>query len=163
LPLAQSCGSVSSAPPAPAAPRVLANASTSAEDLARRFLDALGRDDLEAIKALRLEKSEFCSYVWPELPASKLPNVTCDFAWSQATLNSMAGMNSMLKKHKRHRYELVSLRFAAPEERHESFVVLKDPLVTVRDETGETNELCLFGSMLQMDGQYKLFSFVVDY
>jgi hypothetical protein len=32
----------------------------------------------------------------------------------------------------------------------------------LRDEAGEVRELKLFGSMLELDGRYKLFSFVVD-
>lgn len=151
----QGCRTVASAP------RTLANAESSPEALTSRFLDALAADDLEAIKRLRISKEEFCGYVFPELPASKLNNVTCDFVWSQATLKSMSGMTRMLDKNKGKRLELVSVKFAATE-RHETYRVLKDPVVSVRDETGAVQELRLFGSMLEMDGQYKLFSFVVD-
>ena len=141
--------------------RILSNADPTPEALAARFLDALSRDDLEAIKAMRLTEQEFCAYVFPELPSSKLPNVHCDFVWSQATLNSMAGMTRMQKAHKAKRYELVSVRFAAVET-YDSYRVHKEPVVTVRDESGATTEARLFGSMLELDGQYKLFSFVVD-
>ncbi len=143
------------------APRALANAEPSPEALTSRFLDGLAADDLEAIKRLRISKEEFCGYVFPELPASKLNNVTCDFVWSQATLKSMSGMTRMLDGNKGKRFELVSVKFGATE-RHESYRVLKDPVVTVRDETGAVQSVRLFGSMLEMDGQYKLFSFVVD-
>jgi hypothetical protein len=141
--------------------RTLSNADPTPEALATRFLDALSRDDLEAIKAMRLTEQEFCAYVFPELPSSKLPNVECDFVWSQATLNSMAGMTRMQKAHGGRRYQLVSVRFAAVE-KYGSYRVHKEPVVTVRDEFGATIEARLFGSILELDGQYKLFSFVVD-
>jgi len=114
------------------------------------------------MKRLRITKKEFCWYVWPELPASQLPNISCDFAWSQATLNSLAGLDEVLNDYAGRRFELVSLRFAAGDEAHASYVVHGDTRVTVRDEAGQERELKLFGSMLELDGRYKLFSFVVD-
>jgi hypothetical protein len=155
LGLAAGCGTSASTA------RTLANPSPSPEALAARYLDALGRDDLESMKALRLTEQEFCAYVFPELPSSRLPNVKCDFVWSQATLNSMAGMQRMLESHRGKRYELVSVRFAAVDD-YDTYRVHKEPLVTFRDETGATHQARLFGSMLELDGQYKLFSFVVD-
>ena len=152
---AQACRTVSSAP------RTLAAAEPSPDALARRFLDCLAKDDLEGMKALRVTEDEFCAYVFPELPASKLNNVTCDWVWDQATLKSMAGMKRMLDGNHGRRYELVSLRFAATEE-HDTYRVLKSPVATLRDESGQVQEVRLFGSMLEMEGQYKLFSFVVD-
>lgn len=143
------------------APRSLTNAETSPDALARKFLSCLAADDLEAMKALRVSKDEFCRYVFPELPASKMNNVTCDFVWDQATLTSMAGMKHMLDANAKRRYELVSVRFQGTE-RHQTYNVLQKPVVTVRDETGTESEMRLFGSMLEMDGQYKLFSFVGD-
>jgi hypothetical protein len=151
----QGCRTVASAP------RALAGAESSPEALARLFLDDLARDDVEAMKRLRVSKEEFCAYVFPELPASRTPIVTCDWVWDQATLKCMAEMAHVLKGHRGRRYELVSLRFAATEQ-YASYRVLKSPVVTVRDETGATAEVRLFGSMLELDGQYKLFSFVVD-
>ena len=152
---AQGCRTASSSP------RALAGAESSPEALARRFLDDLARDDLESMKRLRVSKGEFCAYVFPELPAAKTPNVTCDWVWDQAALKSMAGMSRMLQQNQGKRYELVSMRFAGTEE-HDSYRVLESPVVTVRDETGATSEVRLFGSLLELDGQYKLFSFVVD-
>jgi hypothetical protein len=146
----------------PPEPRYLANAAPDADELARRFLAAIAERDIPAIKRLRTTKKEFCWYVWPELPASQLPNVSCDFAWSQATLNSLAGLEEMLGDYAGRRYELVSLRFAGGSKAYERFVVHSDTRVTVLDEAGHTYELKLFGSMLEQNGQYKLFSFVVD-
>jgi hypothetical protein len=153
--LAAGCGTSASTA------RTLASASPSPEALAARYLDALGRDDLEAMKALRLTEQEFCAYVFPELPSSRLPNVTCDFVWSQATLNSMAGMQRLLESHRGKRYTLVSVRFAGVDE-YGTYRVHKEPVATFRDAAGATREARLFGSMLELDGQYKLFGFVVD-
>jgi hypothetical protein len=152
----QGCGVTRATSAAP-----LANAERSTEALANRFLDALARSDAPAIRSLRLTKEEFATVVWPELPASKLPNVTVDWVWSQATLKSEGGLSKVLPKHGGKRYQLVSVRFEQTE-KYPSYKVLKAPTLTVRDETGATSDVQLFGSMLEVDGQYKLFGFNAD-
>ena len=146
----------------PPSPRYLANARDSPEAVAQAFLDGLAAREIPAMQRLRITKNEFCWYVWPELPASQLPNVSCDFAWSQATLNSIAGLAQTLSEFGGRRLELVRLRFAGGDETHPSYVVHYDTRVTVRDESGHEREVKLFGSMLEMNGQYKLSSFVAD-
>ena len=142
--------------------RSLLNAASSPEALARNFLTALNRNDKAAIQALRITKKEFCEYVWPELPSSRLPNVTCDWAWEQATLNSLSGLSEVLPAHGKKRYEAVSIRFAKGTDRYQTYKVHKEPWLTIRDGAGKQQELRLFGSLLEMDGQYKFFSFVID-
>lgn len=146
----------------PPVPRYLAHSAESAEALARNFLDALAVADIPALKRTRISKDEFTWYVWPELPASRLPNVTSDFAWSQATLNSLSGLGGLLNQYSHRRFELVGIRFAGGTKDYPSYRVHYDSRVTVRDESGHEYELKLFGSMLEMDGRFKLFSHVID-
>ena len=77
-------------------------------------------DDVIGMKRPRLTFKEFAWYAWPELPASRVPNVTAEWAWSQATLNSLAGLDETLYKYRGQRFELVSLRFVR-EERYPSY------------------------------------------
>ena len=44
----------------------------------------------------------------------------------------------------------------------DSYKVHKEAHLVVKDEKGEQQEVRLFGSVLEMGGQFKLFSFVVD-
>jgi hypothetical protein len=146
----------------PPVPRYLAHAAESPEALARNFLAALAVTDIPALKRTRITKDEFTWYVWPELPASRLPNVTSDFAWSQATLNSLSGLAGLLNQYSGRRFELVGIRFAGGTKDLPSYRVHYDSRVRVRDESGDEYELKLFGSMLEMDGRFKLFSHVID-
>lgn len=148
--------------PASTGPRSLTNAAPSPQELARRFLRALAAEDVAAIKSLRLTKTEFCDYVFSELPSSKVPNLSCDFAWDQATLRSDGGLYDLLPIYKGKKYEMVSLRFAGGSESYQTYKVIKDTRVVIRDEHRVEKEVKLFGSILEMDGQYKLFSFVVN-
>lgn len=142
-------------------PCTLTNASSSAEGLARRVLAALARGDEQSIKVLRISKKEFCQCVWPELPSSRLPNVSCDWAWDQATLNSLSGLSEMMPTHSGKRYELVSLRFEGADS-YQTYRVHNKTRLIVRDTNGSEKEIRVCGSMLEMNGQFKLFSFVID-
>ena len=143
-------------------PLALSNARPSADVLAAEFLDRLAAKDFDGLVGLRLTKDEFCSGVWPELPAAEDERIPCDWVWQQATIRSNAGLRDLSGEHGGARYRFVSMRFAGAPEKHGSFTVLKDPRVTVTDETGATRELRLFGSMIESGGQYKLFSFVLE-
>lgn len=142
--------------------RRLANAAGSPDAVAKHFLNALAGGDEAAMRSLRLTKQEFCDYVWPELPASKVPNLDCDFAWRQATLNSEAGLYESLPVHKGKKYQLVSVRFEKGTETYQTYKVHRDARLRIRDEEGVEREIKLFGSMLELGGKFKLFSFAVD-
>jgi hypothetical protein len=146
----------------PLGSRRLINAESSGEALARRVLETIASADENALKSLRITKQEFCQLVWPELSSSKLPNVTCDFAWEQATLKSLGGISKMLPLHRGKRYELVSMQFAKGTDAYKTYKVHKEAHLIVKGEKGVQQEVRLFGSVLEMSGQFKLFSFVID-
>ena len=137
-------------------------AQSSPEALARQFLKAVAAKDLTKLRQMRITKDEFCQSVWPELPSSRIQNLSCDFAWDQATLRSEGGLYDLLPRHGGKRYELVSVRFPKGVDTYPSYKILKEPQLVVKDESGRQEEVRLFGSMLEMNGQFKLFSFVMD-
>ncbi|HEX5732580.1 MAG TPA: hypothetical protein VF131_07070 [Blastocatellia bacterium] len=169
---ASGCASVNSSEQAPAAqpaprmmqaaPRALIYAHSSPEALTRQFLKALAAKDLTTLKQMRITKDEFCQSVWPELPSSRIQNLSCDFAWDQATLRSDGGLYDLLPRHGGKRYELISVTFPKGVDRYSGYKILKEPQLVVKDESGHQQEVRLFGSMLEMSGQFKLFSFVTD-
>lgn len=156
--VAQSCATASSQPRAVA----LASAEASVERVAERVLAGLAAGDAAALSRLVVTKDEFCTAVFPELPSSKVRNVSCDFVWEMAMLNHASGFREVFDRHKGKRYALESLRFGKPAQAYPSFRVHKEPYVTVRDEGGAAHEYRLFGDVLEMNGQFKLFGFMVD-
>jgi hypothetical protein len=161
------CRSADTAPPPPqplplwSGSRRLDSAQGSAEELARRVLDFAASDNINALKRLRISKQEYCDILWPELPGSRVPNLSCDFAWDQATLRSNGGLNEMMAEHRNRKYQFVSMRVRSVEN-YQTFNALKEPYIKIRDEKGVEREIRVFGSILELDGQYKLFSFVSD-
>jgi hypothetical protein len=140
----------------------LLHAQPSAEALAERVLQSLAQRDEPALKSLVLTKDEFCKYVWPELPSSKIKNLTCDWVWDSYDPSSLAGLRGTLKAHGGKRYTLVRLRFAKGITEYKGYKVHEDTRMVVRDHTGKEMELKLCGSMLEYAGQFKLFSYILD-
>lgn len=153
--------SASQSTPQPA-PRNLINAQSSPEAVTREFLKALAAKDITKLRQLRITKDEFCQFVWPELPSSKIQNLSCDFAWDQATLRSEGRLYDLLSRHGGKRYEMVSVRFPKGVDTYPGYKILKETQLVIKDESGSQQEVRLFGSMLEMNGQFKLFSFVMD-
>ncbi len=143
------------------AARPLASASASADELASRVLSGLASRDQKALADLVVTKDEFCTWVYPELPSSKVPNVSCDFVWQTAMMNHEGGFREVLGAHNGKRYTLVSLRFEKGVQDYPSYRVYREPVVTVKDEASKTHEYRLFGPILEMDGQFKLFGYMV--
>ena len=144
-------------------PRPLLYAQPSAEALAQTVLEALAKRDDQTLKNLVLTKDEFCNYVWPELPSSKINNLTCDWVWRSFKPNDISGRKQILSVYGGKPYNLIRLRYAKGTTEYKSFKVHEDARVVVQDSGGgKEQELKLFGSILEYDGQFKLFSYIID-
>jgi hypothetical protein len=141
---------------------MLIHAQPSAEALAQKVLEALARQDDRSLKDLVVTKDEFCNVVWPELPSSETPNLTCDWVWTSFGPSDVAGRRQTLAVHGGKRYSFVGLRFAKTATEHRTFKVHEDGRVIVKNDSGAETELKLFGSILELNGQFKLLSFIVD-
>jgi len=144
----------------PAEPR-LAWSRPSLEKLAVDFLEALEEGDEEKIRQLALSKDEFVQFVWPELPASDpSTNLNSDFIWNQTYMHSLADLSGTLYRHKGKKYQLLGLRFEDGMEDYGRYQVHRDARLKVVNADGKEGELNLFGSVLEMQGEFKIYSFV---
>ncbi len=127
------------------------------------MLDAVARRDGDALRSLSLSEREFRAHVWPELPASRPErNLPFSFVWGDLRQKSEAGLQSILGNHGGSRYELTRVGFASETTNYPSYVVHRESVLVVRDVAGAEQQLRLCGSMLEKDGQWKVFSYVVD-
>lgn len=142
--------------------RPLPNSQATREDLAVAVLDAIANRDAEALRRLAIDEAEFREHVWPELPASRPErNMPFSYVWTDLKTKSDAGLDGVLAEHGGRRHELRRVRFKGATQ-YESFVVHRDSLVDIRDSEGRDRSLQLFGSVLEKDGRFKVFSYVVD-
>jgi hypothetical protein len=154
-PFCAACGSQARVP--------LSDTFDSKEAAVRAVLDGIAARDSDRLLSLAIERHEFRQVVWPELPSSRPEvNLPVDFAWGQLHQNSRSQLAYTLAEHGGRRYSLVAVRFRGASTRHATFTVHRETEVEVRDPSGATRTLGLFGSMLERDGQWKVFSYVVD-
>lgn len=140
-----------------------AHSQSSSSALASAVLDAIERQDATMLRDLALSEQEFRDHVWPDLPAAQPErNLPISYVWGDLRQKSQAGLASILTKHGGHRYELVGVRFDGASTRYTTCEVHRDTVLTVRDERGMQQDLKLFGSSVEQDGRWKVFSFVVD-
>jgi hypothetical protein len=143
---------------------VLSQTFASPEELARAVLDGLEKEDVEALKRLPLSKDEFRLYVWPELPSSRPErNLPFEFVWSELHQQSVSSIARNFHRYKGKNLDLLEIRFRDGMADYGTFKIHRDARVRVRDAaTGKEGFVDLFGSVMEWQGKYKLFSYVTD-
>jgi hypothetical protein len=126
-------------------------------------LDAIQRRDIVTLRSLALNEQEFREHIWPELPASRPErNLPFSYVWGDLHQKSEAALVQTLARHGGRRYMLVSVRFGGESTRYPSYTVYRETVLKVRDDAGTEADLRLFGSSLEKDDAWKVFSYVVD-
>lgn len=68
----------------------------------------------------------------------------------------------MLTEHGGRTYALEQVRFTGGTTQYQNFVVHREAELDVRDDRGEPHTFKLFGSVIEKNGGFKVFSYVVD-
>jgi len=133
----------------------------SPEALTEEVLGALEAEDRPRLEGLALSREEFQLEVFPEMPV--YGNVPPDFAWSQLEARSHHGLSTALEAQGGRSWDLERIVFRGGRTVYQTFAVHREPMLHLRDRrTGERRVLPLFGSVLEHDGRYTLFSFNID-
>lgn len=143
---------------------VLSQTFSSPEAIARAVLEGIAKEDVEALEQLPLSKDEFRLYVWPKLPSSRPERgVPFEFAWADLHQKSTGSIAQNFRRFKGRKLELLEMKFQNETTDYGTFKVHRDARVRVRDAaTGQEGWLDLFGSVMEWQGKYKLFSYVTD-
>jgi hypothetical protein len=122
----------------------LPHATRSIEALAREVLAALASRDAPRLRELALSEAEFRDVIWPELPASRPErNMTVDYVWNDTKVKSEAGLRSVLAEHGGQSFEFIRVEFRGETTQHRSFLVRRDAVTVVRDDSGQEQGLKL--------------------
>jgi hypothetical protein len=141
-------------------PPRLRHGAPSPEELARRVLDGLQTGDLRALESLALSADEFRDFVWPELPVSNpRTNVPLDYVWGDVHLRSTARLQAMLRALKGEGFSLVRVRHTGPRTDYPTHRAYSDFEIVLRDRDGKEREYPLFGTLIEMDGVWKVYSY----
>jgi len=141
-------------------PMRLAHGESSPKAVAARLVGALAANDLQALKDLAISKEEFQAYVWPELPASNpRTNIPFDYVWNDVFFRSMNRMGRTYKHFQGHRIEVVKLGTRKNPETFATHTAWPGYEMTIRVDGGPEEELPLFGTLIEMDGVFKVYSY----
>lgn len=135
----------------------------SPERAAGAVLGGIAARNPDVLLDLALDEHEFRRVVWPELPSSR-PEVglPVEYAWGRLHRNSRAQLSLTLAEHGGRRYELVAVHYRGGTTRYSTYAVHRDTELVVRDSSGTVRTVRLFGSLIERNGRWKVFSYVVD-
>ncbi len=138
----------------------LDEAASSPEELVRRFLAAVTENNIEHVRRLAVNQDEFKTLVYPELSAAgRARNTSAEFVWSMLQTRSESSLHSIMEAVGGRQLSFEEIRFTGETTRYESYKVHSESLLVLRDEVGDRQTVRLFGSVLELDGQFKIFSF----
>jgi hypothetical protein len=135
----------------------------SPEAVARAVLSGLATRDAEILSTLAVTEDEFRYLVWPKLPTSRPGrNIPWDYAWKDLHSKSRLQLLGRTREWRDQGFELVRIRFQGETTDYETYRIYRKSVLTVRDRTGQETQVRLFGSLIEQNGRYKVFSYVVD-
>jgi hypothetical protein len=144
----------------------MSNTFASIDELAAAVLAGIEQNNGRQLWSLALTKEEFHAVVWPVLPANRPErNTPFDYTWGTLEFKSSNALNTTLAKYTGHHYELVRVDFVAHEQRQRdygAFRVHRDARVLVKKADGSEEWFDLFGSVIERNGRFKVFSYVTD-
>ncbi len=147
----------------PSPPSPLHQTFASPDALSRAVLGALAAEDADGLASLALSESEFRTVVWPELPSSRPERgLPFDYVWGDLSQKSSNALRRLVARHGGRRYTLAGVAFRGETTPYETYRVHREAVLDLLDEEGDELTLPLFGSILERDGEFKLFSYVVD-
>ncbi|MBW1854714.1 MAG: hypothetical protein JRJ00_08565 [Deltaproteobacteria bacterium] len=139
----------------------LSNTCTSVEEIGKQVLEAIRQNDAERLEAMAITEEEYRRYIWPQSPVSKIKKWQehYDFVWKQQHSRSSHSLRSMLTRYGGRKYKLVRVRFDDETTEHNIYKAHRDARLIVTKSDGKEVELNLFGSIVEMNGQFKIMSF----
>jgi hypothetical protein len=136
----------------------------SMDALVNAVVDAVSRNDRNALESLCISEQEYALHVWPDLPIARIPQWQSQryFVWTQHQLRSANGLNGVLKNYGGRRYTVLKAFFKENKIPYEHCTVHGAAMLQVRDDSGVEQDLRLFGSIVEKEGFYKIFSYNTD-
>ena len=140
----------------------LAHTFSTPEAVASAVLEALAAGDRARLDALALNEEEFKNHVWPDLPAARPErNLPMSYVWGDLHQKSGQMLTSAVRRHSGQRYELSAVSFSDVTP-YAGFRVHRAATFRVRDTAGNETDVRVCGSMIEQNGAWKVFSYVVD-
>jgi hypothetical protein len=141
----------------------LSDAYATPEALAEVALAAVAAQDDATLAALMIERDEYETLLWPEMPDGEY--TPFEFVWSQTLPPSRSARTNVQRAYEGVELELVSIDLGPEDdiERYPSFTLYRDARMTVRRrDTGEEGVLPLMDALVEMGGGWKFMNYRDD-
>ena len=125
------------------------------------MLEGLAAGDTSRLARLALSERELRETVWPELPAAR-PEVGMpwEYFWRDHAQRNAGHLRSIVSQHGGRGYELAAVSFDG-RDTYGAITIHKETALDLHTAAGPLR-VRLFGSMAEMHGRWKLYSYVVD-
>lgn len=139
--------------------RVLEHAAASEWELGERVLEALKEKDVKALEALRITEKEYKELLFPEFPAAQSKNIPMDFHWWHLDVRSKVGVQEAVHEFGGLDLELLEVIPTRGIDPYDSFEIWSKVELKVRLPNGREEQIKVFGSVIHLDGQWKILAF----
>jgi hypothetical protein len=138
----------------------LTNAAPSAEAVINRALTAIRQNDAAALHRQLITRYEHDSVLAPLMRDSAwVANFDLELAWNLLSGTRKKGVLRALEDYAGDSLTIMYIRYREPDEHYGPLTLHKRPAVQLRDETtGEEFESWMFGTIMELNGQFKLIS-----
>lgn len=135
----------------------LGNSFRKPEDIGEAVVDALNNKNHALLHKYRVTKQEYLNYLWDSFSASK--HWPKDYAWNNLNIHCIKGVNRWVNRYGGKELEFVSITFEKEPKTYDEFEILSGTVLTVKNNQGKEMVLPILGSVVKMDGRYKLLSY----
>jgi hypothetical protein len=148
----------------PVAAARLSNGYGSARELAEAAVNALSARDTARLTALLIGEDQFNRYLYPEFgmhfPAAQDTSEQARrFIWENHYLGALKGMKRALRELGGVPMALVAVTFTGGTQHYRTYTIHQGTEVRVKLDNGSEADLLALGSVVEMDGRFKLLSF----
>lgn len=144
-------------------PAPLTNTLSSPEAVAAAVVEAMRAGDLDRLHALALTEEEFRAHVWPDLPISR-PEVNAPFevVWGRLHQSSELFLRQTAGALHGRSIDVKAVTFDGETSTYGDVQVHRETELLIAGEEGD-RRVRLFGSMIEQNGGWKVFSYVVEH
>jgi hypothetical protein len=146
---------IDSAPATSPAQR-LEKAQPSARHLAELVLLGIREKDAPLLHSLRVTEREYKTHIFPEFAS---PGNPADLNWQLVEWHSLAGVGKAIQAFGGEELELVDVIATGGVQDYRTFKLLNNVVLQVKKKDEPIRQRRLFGSIVVMDGEYKILSF----
>lgn len=143
-------------------PPPLQHTLESPDAVGRAVLQALAARDEAALRRLAIDEAEFRDHIWPSLPAARPErNLPLDYVWGDLRQKSGTSLTRTLAEHGGKQYQLEQVVLGQTTE-YAGFKTHARTILRVRGTGPAVLDIRVFGSLVEKNGRWKVFSYVAD-